>query len=78
MRKFPSGLVEIYAEISGGKISGIKIMGDYFFESPTVELETVLTGCLYDNEAVLSVLKRAGLAKYIAGVSPEDLAGMMF
>ena len=77
-RKFPSGLVEIYAEISDGKISGIKIMGDYFFESPTVELETALTGCPYDNEAVLSVLKRAGLEKYIAGVSPEDLAGMMF
>lgn len=77
-RKFPSGLVEIYAEISDGKISGIRIMGDYFFESPTVELETALTGCPYDNEAVLSVLKRAGLEKYIAGVSPEDLAGMMF
>lgn len=77
-RKFPSGLVEIYAEISDGKISGIRIMGDYFFESPTVELETALTGCPYDNEAVLSVLKRTGLEKYIAGVSPEDLAGMMF
>ena len=78
VRKFPSGLVEIYAEISGGKISGIRLMGDYFLKSLTVDLETAFTGCPYDNEAVLAVLKRAGLAKYIAGVSPEDLAGMMF
>ena len=78
VRKFPAGLVEIYADIKEGLVSDIKIMGDYFFEAPTEELETALLGCPYDSEAVQTALVRAGLSKYIAGVTPQDIVEMMF
>ena len=78
VRKFPSGLVEIYADIDGGKISSIRIMGDYFFEAPTEELEAALSGCPYEKNAVTGILRRTGIARYISGTSPEEIAGMMF
>ena len=78
VRRFPTGLVEIYADISSGKISGISIMGDYFFEAPTEELEAVLTDCPYDKAYIADALRHAGLDRYIAGISPEQIADMMF
>lgn len=76
--KFPGGLVEAYAEVKDGTIVSVRIMGDYFFEKPTSEVEERLKGIPHKKEAVLNRLLEMDLSRYFSGIPADGIAGLLF
>ncbi|MBP2623289.1 lipoate--protein ligase [Streptococcus oricebi] len=72
--KFPSGKVEIYANVVNSKIEGIKIYGDFFGIEDVAAVEDVLRGQKYEREDVLSALASLDISRYFAGISKEEIA----
>ncbi|MBR5018770.1 MAG: lipoate--protein ligase [Bacteroidales bacterium] len=78
VRKFPAGLVEVHFDIRGGRISGLRIFGDYFFTRPTEEFCALLEGCLYDRNAIAGRLLSVATGDYFSGIETEDLICIFF
>ena len=67
--KFPSGKVEIFANVIESKIQDIKIYGDFFGIEDVAAVEDVLRGVKYEREDVLKALQTINLGRYFAGIS---------
>lgn len=72
--KFPSGKVEIYADVAQSRIQNIKIYGDFFGIEDVAAVEEVLKGCPYEREAVFAALGQLDISRYFAGISREEVA----
>ncbi|MGT2846704.1 lipoate--protein ligase [Streptococcus massiliensis] len=72
--KFPSGKVEIYANVVNSKIEDIKIYGDFFGIEDVAAVEDVLRGQKYEREDVLAALEQIDISRYFAGISKEEIA----
>lgn len=72
--KFPSGKVEIFANVVASTIKDIKIYGDFFGIEDVAAVEDVLRGVRYEREDVLVALQTINLTRYFAGISPEEIA----
>lgn len=78
IRKFPSGLVEVYMNVSDGQIADISIKGDYFFMKDTSELESLLRGKVYERQSVEQALEGITMGDYISGLAAEDFIDLLF
>ena len=72
--KFPSGKVEIFANVIESKIQDIKIYGDFFGIEDVAAVEEVLRGVKYEREDVLKSLQTINLGRYFAGITAEEIA----
>ncbi len=72
--KYSKGTVEVNINATKGKIDDVKIFGDFFSKNPNLaELENALVGCLYEQDAMLEVLKKINVDEYIDGLTAEEL-----
>lgn len=71
------GRVEFHISLEKHKISGVKIVGDFFATADVAILEEALVGVEYNGEDVLEALKKAGAEKIITGVKAEELANIV-
>ena len=72
--KFPSGKVEIYANVVDSKIQDIKIYGDFFGIEDVAAVEDALRGLPYEREDVLKALESINLGRYFAGITAAEIA----
>jgi len=77
-KKFPSGSIEIYMEVTGGLICGIHFYGDFFGEYELSDIEDALKGSPYDKDAVKQILSGFDLSRYFSGIGIEDLLSALF
>ena len=75
-KKFESGLVSIDMEVECGRISDIRITGDFFGNGDIAELQDKMIGLALDEE-LAEKLESLDIAEYIHGVSSADLAGLI-
>ena len=78
IRKFPSGLIEVSLDVSGGIIRSCSIRGDYFFTRPTEEVEQALTGLPHSYGSVLTALSALPLTDYFGPVPASELTSLFF
>ena len=78
VKKFPSGLLEAHFDVQGGRIRGLSIFGDYFFERPTAEFCARLEGCPYDRKTIAGRLQNVATGEYFSGINPDDLLSLFF
>lgn len=74
---FPSGIISVGIEAVGGVISAIKFSGDFFGRKDISELEEFLVGVRHIYEDILKQLENVCITDYIAGVTAEDIAGLL-
>ncbi len=67
--KLPCGTVEVDISLDRGLIIGISFSGDFLFDEPVTELESKLTGCRFEREALASVLDDATVSRCFRGTS---------
>jgi lipoate-protein ligase A len=77
-KKFPAGSIEIFINVTGGKISDIHLYGDFFGEYELSEIENAMKDLPYEKDAVKQVLSGFNLSRYFSGINLEDLLSMMF
>lgn len=70
--RFPFGSVEVCYTAENGRISDVRISGDYFSESPVDGLEKALIGCRLVKEELC--LRLSGVGGYICGAEPDMIA----
>ena len=61
--KLPCGTVEADINLDRGLITGISFSGDFMFDEPVTELESKLTGCRFEREALACVLDDATVSR---------------
>lgn len=76
--KFPFGWVEISMNIFEGKISDVKILGDFFGTEDVKDISDALNETLYDQETIEKILAEFELEKYFGQVKPEELSKLFF
>ena len=76
VRKFPTGLLEAHFDVRGGRISGLRIYGDYFFDRPTEEFCALLEGCPFDRKTIAGRLQEVATGAFFSGLSPDDLLSL--
>lgn len=72
------GTVEVRLTVKSGKISAIKIYGDFFGKGDISDVEEVLIGCQYDNPSLTAALNTLDLNKYFGDVASEDLIALIY
>ena len=72
--RFPFGSVEVCYTAENGRLSDVRISGDYFSERPVGELEKTLIGCRLIKEELCERLYDVG--KYICGAEPDQIAAL--
>ena len=76
-RRFPGGTLEVHLSVSGGKITGIKLLGDFLAVRPVEILEEGLLGCICRADALLAALDRLPVADCLGGITAEELTELI-
>ncbi|MBR1950297.1 MAG: lipoate--protein ligase [Bacteroidales bacterium] len=77
-RKLSGGIVELFMNVEKGKISGLEIMGDYFFTLPTEEFCRTMIGTPHTIEAISAALQKIHVTSYFNNISSNELMEMFF
>ena len=72
------GTVEVKLDVDQGKITNIKIFGDFFGLGEITDVEDQLRGVKYELESIQNALEQVDLNKYIGNVTPEQIAQIIY
>ena len=73
-KRFPFGSAELDFSADGGRLTAVRIRGDYFGIRPVEELEARLAGCRLTREDLLARLSDVG--DYIHGADAAEIAAL--
>lgn len=76
-RFFQGGFAEAGISIENGKISEIKIFGDYFAICDTAEFEAALVGTEYSKEAIIRRIEKIDVSKYFNEITKEEIIDLI-
>ncbi|HPW77866.1 MAG: Lipoate-protein ligase LplJ [Bacteroidetes bacterium ADurb.Bin037] len=76
--RFPGGNMEVHLNVKDDIIEDVKIYGDYFFLSPTGDIENALRGCDRTRDAVKERLKGFALEDYFRNIPGERFLDLFF
>ncbi len=72
------GTVEVKLNVNKGKITAIKIYGDFFGMGEISDVEDVLTGIDYDAESIRQALSKVDINHYFGDVPVDDLVHLIY
>ncbi len=75
--KLPCGTVEAGINLDRGLITGISFSGDFLFDEPVTELESKLTGCRFEREALACVLNDATVSRCFRGTGSAAILDLL-
>ncbi len=76
-KRFDYGLVEVRFSVSEGRICSLEFSGDFFGEEDAAKLAERLVGTEYSRDAVLMVLSKCSVERYIFGSTPLEIANLL-
>lgn len=76
-KKFAGGVVDIGLSVEKGKISQLKIYGDYFSQRDTREIETLLTGLDFSQSVIAQALTKVDFNEYFTNISKEEFIQLL-
>jgi len=72
-KRFPGGLIEVFLDIKGGEIRDARINGDFLSLLPVEELEIILKGIPYREDALKEVLGTIDVNAYLGSLDAAEL-----
>jgi lipoate-protein ligase A len=76
-RHFDAGTVDYRLNVENGKISEIKIYGDFFGQGPITEVEQRLKGVKFERKAIEEVFSQLDVSYYFGKLSSDDLINLL-
>ncbi|MFZ7120054.1 MAG: lipoate--protein ligase [Eubacteriaceae bacterium] len=70
--KFKCGIIDIRMNVKNGKITDIKIYGDFFVKKEIGILENILKGSQYRKESIISILGDIDISNYFSQMNKEE------
>ncbi|EUJ19840.1 lipoate--protein ligase [Listeria aquatica] len=77
-KRFPVGSIDIRLNVNKGKISAIKIFGDFFGVADVTELEKKLVDVPYKKEELEAVLSDIDIQSYFGNITKEDFLELLY
>lgn len=77
-KRFGGGKLELRFNVNDGVINNLKIFGDFFGKKEVNDLEDLLIGKQYREQAIRSVLDNIDFGEYFSGISIDDFIDCMF
>jgi lipoate-protein ligase A len=77
-KRFIGGNLDLRFNVVEGKISSIKILGDFFGKKEVSELEGLLIGNQYKEEIIRKLLTALDFENYFSAISVDDFVECMF
>lgn len=76
--RFPTGKIQIFANVVNSKIENIKFYGDFFAKEGDVEsLEKILKGVRYNYDDVRKALSTVDINQYFSGFDLDDVVSVI-
>ena len=75
--ELPCGTVEAAISLDRGLITSVSFSGDFMFDEPVTELESELTGCRFECEALARILDDATASRFFPGSTSTDILGLL-
>lgn len=72
------GVVEAHVQVNQGRITALRLHGDYFGLRPIAQLEAVLVGTLHTREALAQALQDLPVQEYIQGMDVHSLLDCLY
>lgn len=74
---FDQGTVDFRLQVDNGRISYLKVYGDFFGQQPIEDFEKQLIGCRYDRSAVKKALEKVDLRDYFGKITEEQIVNLL-
>ncbi len=72
-RRFPGGSLEVHLTVVKGKLTELKLLGDFLSVTELSPLENALLGCEYSEDALNKALSAMDLVPYLGCITKEEL-----
>jgi lipoate-protein ligase A len=72
-RRFPSGEIDVRLDVQQGRISRVRIFGDFMGREEVGVLEALLLGVAYDRAAVAAALQGVSVGDFFGDVAHDDV-----
>ncbi|MDO5457263.1 MAG: lipoate--protein ligase [Atopococcus tabaci] len=76
--RFSVGTIEVKLNVEKGKISEIKIFGDFFGKGEISDVEERLTGIDYNAQSIRQALEKLDINHYIGDVAIDELVQLIY
>ena len=75
--RFAGGEIDVRLNVQEGRITGIRIFGDFMGRRDVDELEARLLGALYEREAMMTAWADVDVAEYFTGISRDEVLSVL-
>ncbi|TYP68956.1 lipoate--protein ligase [Paenibacillus methanolicus] len=76
-RKFVSGIIDVRLDVTEGRMDLVKIYGDFFGVGEVAEIEELLTGIRYEEEAIRQALAGVNLNTYFGKLTEDEFVSLL-
>jgi lipoate-protein ligase A len=77
-RRFPAGEIDLRIDVQDGRISGLRVFGDFIGSGDVADLETRLQGIRYEPEDLAAALQDLDIEKYFGAVPREEFLELLY
>ncbi len=70
--RFPAGEIDVRVNVEGGRVTAVRIFGDFMGREDVAELETLMIGLPYDYTSIAAALDGVDLDAYFGDVPPSE------
>lgn len=77
-KRFPIGSIDIHFNVTEGKITAMKIYGDFFGLGDIKEVEDQFIGVKYEKEALKKVVEQIDVKKYFGNIEAQELFDLIY
>ncbi|WP_195575850.1 lipoate--protein ligase [Paenibacillus sp. 1001270B_150601_E10] len=76
-KKFPGGIIDVRLDVKDGRIENAKIYGDFFGIGEVTDVEDMLTGIRFQEQAVREALAELDMKHYFGNVEKDDFIQLL-
>ena len=76
--KYSFGIVTVNLNVKSGKISNMRIVGDFFHTKDLSDIESSFIGVRYEKESLESVIQAIDIPSIIVGATAEDILNLIW
>jgi lipoate-protein ligase A len=77
-RRFPAGEIDLRIDVQQGRISSLRIFGDFMGSADVAALEAILRGVRYEPEELAGALRDVAIEEYFGPVAREEFLELLY
>jgi lipoate-protein ligase A len=76
--RFPAGEIDLRIDVQEGRISGLRVFGDFIGSADVAGLEAILRGVRYEPADLAAALQDVEIKEYFGAVEKEEFLGLLY